>query len=166
MSTPQQPPHRYTNVAIILHWLIAACILFNLTVGFFMEGFSPSLRGVMVGLHISSGMSVLGLTLVRIAWRMTHMPPALPVGMPTLERQAAAAAHALLYVGMLVLPLTGWIFLSAHHPKPGMTLHVWGLLPLPQIGPIANMSRRGYQTPGSGRGERVGAHGDRAVTRV
>ena len=46
-------------MAIILHWLIATCILFNLSVGFFMEGFAPPARGVWVGLHISSGVSVL-----------------------------------------------------------------------------------------------------------
>ena len=66
---------RYTSTAILLHWAIAACILFNLAVGFFMEGLDPDARKVVVGLHISSGMTVLALTAIRIVWRLTHAPP-------------------------------------------------------------------------------------------
>lgn len=131
--------YRYTRVAIILHWLIAACILFNLSVGFFMEGFAPHVRAVWVGLHISSGVSVLALSIARLAWRMAHAPPEFPRSMPSLERNAAAAVHTLLYVGMFVIPLTGWMFLSAHHPRPGMGIQVWGLLTLPPIDPIARL---------------------------
>jgi cytochrome b561 len=136
----QQPTHRYTSVAIILHWLIAACILFNLSVGFFMEGFAPPARGVWVGLHISSGVSVLALSVVRLAWRIGHTPPEFPLSMPALERNAAMAVHTLLYVGMFVIPLTGFMFLSAHHPRPGMGIRVWGLFTLPPIDAIAQLS--------------------------
>lgn len=33
----------------------------------------------------------------------------------------------------------GWMFLSAHHPRPGMAIRVWGLLTLPPIDPIAQL---------------------------
>ncbi len=138
MSPLRRPTHRYTIVAIILHWVIAVCILFNLGVGFFMEGLAPHERAVVVGLHVSSGLSVLGLSLVRIAWRMGHRPPAFSHSMSALERNAAAGVHALLYVGMLVVPLTGWMFLSAHHPQPGMGIRAWGLV-MPPIHLIASL---------------------------
>lgn len=139
MSPLPQPTYRYTAVAIILHWLIAVCILFNLSVGFFMEGLAPHARAVVVGLHISSGVSVLGLSVVRLAWRMGHTPPAFSLSLSALERNGAAGVHALLYVGMLVIPLTGWMFLSAHHPQPGIGIRAWGLLTLPPIDLISNL---------------------------
>jgi cytochrome b561 len=40
--------------------------------GFFMEGFKPQLRGVIVPLHISSGLTALMLTGFRVAWRLAH----------------------------------------------------------------------------------------------
>jgi cytochrome b561 len=43
---------RYTNVAMCLRWAIALLILFNLGLGFFMEGFKPQLRAVIVTLHL------------------------------------------------------------------------------------------------------------------
>lgn len=139
MSALTPSTDRYTAVAIILHWLIAAGILFNLTAGFFMEGFPQPTRAVVVGLHISAGVTVLALSILRLAWRMTHTPPEFPRSMPALERNAAAVAHTLLYLGMLVIPVTGWVFLSAHHPRPGMGIHVWGVLTLPPIDPIARL---------------------------
>lgn len=139
MSALTSSTHRYTAVAIILHWLIATGILFNLTAGFFMEGLPQPTRAVVVGLHISSGVTVLALSILRLAWRTTHTPPEFPPSMPALERTAAAVAHALLYLGMLVIPVTGWMFLSAHHPRPGMGIHVWGVLTLPPIDPIAHL---------------------------
>ncbi len=63
------PALRYTPVAIFLHWTIAAFILFNLSVGFFMEGFARPLKELVVPLHISSGITILALTLLRILWR-------------------------------------------------------------------------------------------------
>jgi len=58
---------RYTRVAVALHWSIALLILFNLGLGFYMEGFKPPLRSMIVPLHISSGLTVLILTGVRVA---------------------------------------------------------------------------------------------------
>ena len=109
---------RYTRIAIILHWAIAALIIFNLSLGFFMEGFPPPLRFLVVGLHVSSGMTVLALTVVRIIWRLLHEPPAYPESMKPWERNAAHFAHFLLYAAMVLMPLTGWGIISAH-PRPG-----------------------------------------------
>jgi cytochrome b561 len=38
------PRDRYTRVAIVLHWAIAAFIVFNLGIGFFMESWPPPIR--------------------------------------------------------------------------------------------------------------------------
>lgn len=109
---------RYTRVAIALHWAIAFFILFNLSLGYFMEGFPPGLKRIVLPLHISSGMTVLVLTIVRVLWRLTHPAPPHDPELPHIERNTSQIVHFLLYVGMVLMPLTGWAILSAH-PAPG-----------------------------------------------
>jgi cytochrome b561 len=112
------PRDRYTRVAIVLHWAIAAFIIFNLSIGFFMEGWPLPVRFVALMLHVSSGFTVLALTVARIIWRLLNEPPPYPAGMKPWERHTAHFAHFLLYAAMVLMPLTGWAILSAHSP-PG-----------------------------------------------
>jgi cytochrome b561 len=112
------PRDRYTRVAIVLHWAIAAFIVFNLCIGFFMQSWPPPIRFIALMLHVSSGMSVLALTVARVVWRLLNDPPPYPVGMKPWERHTAHFAHFLLYAAMLLMPLSGWAILSAHSP-PG-----------------------------------------------
>jgi cytochrome b561 len=139
MNSTASGHHRYTSVAIGLHWTIALLILFNLGLGFFMEGFKPELRGVIVPLHISSGLTVLTLTAFRIAWRLTHPPPPFIDALKPWERTAAHTVHGLIYVLMVVMPITGWSIISAHQPRPGGGPKFWGLISVPPIPPIAHL---------------------------
>jgi cytochrome b561 len=157
---------RYTRVAIALHWAIAACIVFNLTSGFLMEGWPPPGRFVVLMLHASSGLTVLALTLARVVWRLLHAPPPYPVGMKPWERHAAHFAHFLLYAAMVLMPLSGWAILSAHAPPgspgavvewsappPGVPvipgrpagppppLQIWNAFTMPLIAPIEAIGR-------------------------
>src|ERR1019366_7485537 len=83
------PRDRYTRVAIVLHWAIAAFIVFNLCIGFFMQSWPPPIRFIALMLHVSSGMSVLALTVARVVWRLLNAPPPYPVGMKPWERHTA-----------------------------------------------------------------------------
>jgi cytochrome b561 len=130
---------RYTRTAIALHWIIAVLILFNLSLGFFMEGFKPGLRGIIVPLHISSGITVLLLTTMRLGWRLAHPPPPLHTGLAPWERATAHAAHALVYCLMFAMPITGWAIVSAHPPRPGAGPLIWNLWHLIPIPPIAHL---------------------------
>ena len=103
---------RYTAVAIVLHWAIAAAVIFMLPLGFTMhelaeDGHASQALFEAYQLHKSIGLTVLALTLVRLAWRLTHRPPPLPQGMPAWEAVAARATHWGFYVLTLALPLTG-----------------------------------------------------------
>ncbi len=104
---------RYTKVAIALHWTIAALILYNLTSGLL----KPVLPRPFFLFHISSGITILLLTLARIAWRLTHRPPPL-LPIKTWERGLAHGVHFLLYALMLLMPLSGWALVSATPPVP------------------------------------------------
>lgn len=132
MTPPSAADERYTRVAIILHWIIAAIIIFNLALGLIMEEMQGAQRRLWIPLHISLGMTVLMLTLLRIGWRLTHKPPALFDG-PKWEHVAAHAAHLAIYALMLGLPLTGWAIVSAHRPGGPGAPEFFNLFPLPSL---------------------------------
>jgi cytochrome b561 len=69
---------------------------------------------------MSMGMCVLVLSVLRVAWRLMHKYPALPRDMGFAMRVLARAAHLLLYVFILVAPLTGWIVMSLRRQTASM----------------------------------------------
>lgn len=130
---------RYTSVAIILHWTIAACILFNMVSGHYMETLPKGeLKHIWVSLHASSGLSVLVLSAARIAWRLTHRPPALDAGLTRVERLAAEAVHGFLYFMMIAMPLTGWA-ISSSSTRNVAGAYLFLLQPIPKIGYLVSL---------------------------
>ena len=106
---------RYHGVAIGLHWLIAVIIIGMLAVGKFMTSLdeSDSLRFELTQWHKSFGVVVLMLILLRVVWRITHRPPPLPGHLKSWEVLAAGLTHVFLYALMLMIPVSGWIMVSA-----------------------------------------------------
>lgn len=106
---------RYHGIAIGLHWLIAMIIIGMLGIGKFMTSLdeSDSLRFVLTQWHKSFGVVVLVLILLRVVWRLTHRPPPLPGHLKSWEVFAAGLTHGLLYALMLLIPVSGWIMVSA-----------------------------------------------------
>ena len=98
---------RYTVVAIALHWAIAALIIFMIWLGWNMEENETRYQ-----LHKSIGITILLLSVIRVAWRMLNPPPALPSGMKPLEVKASHYVHVGLYVLMILMPLLGWALVS------------------------------------------------------
>ncbi len=101
---------RYSTVAIGFHWTIALLVLFNLAVGLLHESV-PALRALMPA-HKAVGITVLVLTAARVAWRLAHSAPALPVTMPVWQKKLAHSTHWLLYALLVVMPLSGWAMVS------------------------------------------------------
>lgn len=110
-TTPH--PDRYSTVAILLHWLIAALIITNVGYAWYANGLHGSLKVPPLQIHKSIGITVLLLTLVRIAWRLVNRPPPMSAHLKPWERWLARAVHVLFYVVMIGLPLTGWAMVSA-----------------------------------------------------
>jgi cytochrome b561 len=119
----------YTRTAVTLHWLIAACVLAALFMGWTMTdmAISPA-RLKTYNYHKWVGVTVLALALLRLVWRLTHRPPPL-LPMPRWQKLAAHGGHALLYVLILVVPLTGWIYSNA----TGYRVVYLGKIPLPNL---------------------------------
>lgn len=105
---------RYSKVAITLHWLIAALIIGQLAGGKIMMSMQGSpLKFELFQLHKSFGIIILTLSLLRLAWRLTHKAPPLPAQMPKHERLAAKISHIGFYGLMIGIPLAGWAMVSA-----------------------------------------------------
>jgi cytochrome b561 len=123
---------RYTHTAIALHWLIALMLFGLFGLGLYMAELplSPT-KLKLYSYHKWAGVTVFLLALVRLGWRVTHVPPALPAGMPAWQLKAAAAGHHLLYLLMLIVPLSGWLMSSAK----GFQTVWFGVLPLPDLLP-------------------------------
>ncbi|HPF23537.1 MAG TPA: cytochrome b/b6 domain-containing protein [Hyphomonas sp.] len=98
---------RYTAVAILLHWTIAALILFMIWLGWNMED-----NEVRFQLHKSIGMLILFLSVARLLWRGMNPPPPLPADMTAWEARLSHAVHVGFYVLMIALPLLGWFLVS------------------------------------------------------
>ena len=130
MNRPNNPSPSYTGVAKSLHWLMALLLLGLLALGFYMSDLPLSPRKLQLyAWHKWAGITVFLLVLIRLGWRLTHRPPALPAHMPPLLRMAAHAGHALLYVLMFAIPLSGWLMSSAK----GFQTVWFGVLPIPDL---------------------------------
>jgi cytochrome b561 len=137
---------RYTSTAIAFHWIIALFIIFNMCIGSFMESLDQPLRTRVVSVHASVGMSVLGLALLRILWRITHRPPEFSATMATWEKWTAQLAHAFLYFLMVAMPLTGFSILSSNAPRPpGTGIRIWVLTDIPRLSVLQQNPDAGYR---------------------
>lgn len=129
---------RYGIVAILLHWLIAGIIFVQLWIGFRMEDLPKgsfqrfeALQG-----HKSVGLTILILSLARLAWRLVHKAPPPAPQMSPIEQRLAGAAHFGLYVLIIVVPLAGWAAVSAS--PLGLPITLYGVIDWPHIPMLAN----------------------------
>ncbi len=122
---------RYTAVAIGFHWLTAALILLNLVLGFRMSFLKGLAQFNIFQLHKSVGITILLLSLGRLAWRLLNPPPPEPASLKPWEKSAALAVHWGFYVIMIGMPLTGWVIVSTSpYNLPTLLYH---LLPWPHL---------------------------------
>jgi cytochrome b561 len=112
---------RYGAVAMLLHWSIAAAIIYMLYLGLMMvdkasydlsDPASISQQFSDYQLHKSIGLTILGLSVLRLLWRAVNVVPELPAHMNWFERTGAHVTHILFYGVMIGLPLTGWMMVS------------------------------------------------------
>lgn len=126
-----------------LHWSIALLILGDFALAQSFARFNPGATlyfSSAYDLHMAVGLCVLLLSMARVAWRLTHRRPPLPE-MPILLRALAGVSHALLYVFMLAVPLSGWLVLSLRHQATsvfGLFRWAW---PLPVIATMSHQDR-------------------------
>jgi len=123
---------RYTGTAIVLHWLLGLALVASFCLGLYMHDLplTPH-RLKLFNWHKWAGVCILTLSFVRLAWRLTHRPPA-DLPMADWQQRAAHVTHQLLYVLFFAVPLVGWAYSSA----AGFPVVVFGVLPLPDFVPV------------------------------
>jgi len=125
-----QAMKKYTNTAIVLHWLTAAAIGALFAFGLYMVSLplSPT-KLKFFAWHKWAGCTIFLLALGRIAWRLSHLPPPLPRHMSAEEEFFSQAGHGILYFLMVAIPLSGWLMSSAK----GVQTVLFGVLPIPDL---------------------------------
>jgi cytochrome b561 len=98
------PNQRYAPIAIQLHWLTALLIAAAFALGLTVDNFPKPYTGTIINLHALLGVTILVLTLARLAWRLSHRPPELGAGSGRIIRLTSKAVHAL----MVLVPLIGF----------------------------------------------------------
>ncbi|MBI2306224.1 MAG: cytochrome b/b6 domain-containing protein [Rhodocyclales bacterium] len=109
MSTTHAGAARYDNLAIGLHWLSAVLVLAALAL-IEGKGWFPKAGGLRDGVklwHFQVGALVLLATACRIGWLFVSRRPSPAAPRGSRQARLAAAAHALLYLLLLALPLSG-----------------------------------------------------------
>ena len=124
------PTQRYSYTAITLHWLIALLLAFQIALGWALEGNNGPELFARYQLHKSIGISILLLSLARLAVRLfTPRPPASDG--PAWTRMLAGIVHGLFYLVMILGPVTGWLLVSTARVQVPTLLY--GLVPWPHL---------------------------------
>ena len=119
----------YGTTAKVFHWLGVALLVVQYPLGKFMpdihRGMTP---GDAMTFHISFGITILVLMVLRLFWRITN--PVAPAGsLPAWQRLISEAVHWLLYALVLATTMTGWIFAS----ERGWSISLYFAVPLPML---------------------------------
>ena len=124
---------RWGATSQLLHWTIAVLILSIGAVGLVMGELPRSPKWFWVyTLHKSLGLTVLALVLVRIAWRLSAGAPPPVEGTPRWQARLASLTHGAIYVLILAMPLSGWLYDSASGLRP---FRWFGLAEVPKLSP-------------------------------
>ena len=120
----------YGPVAKAFHWLILALLAAQFAVGWLMPDIKRGMQPEsLMNLHLSIGLTILALMTLRAAWRLGHGVPPPEPSLPPWQRIAAAWVHLALYVLVLALTVSGWMFASMR----GWTITLFGLMPVPRL---------------------------------
>jgi len=107
--------NRYGSLSIKMHWLmfilIAATFAFIECRVFFEKG--TETRDLFKMWHFMLGLSVLVMVLIRLYFRFTQVTPKITPAPSAIQNMIAKIAHIVLYVFMVMMPVMGWVMLSA-----------------------------------------------------
>jgi len=120
---------RWGSVAQLLHWVIVVLIIVQFVLGYETHWATGLAKLKTVVPHKSWGITILGLAVIRLIWRLANPAPLLPDTLKPWERIAAHVTHYGLYFLLFAMPLTGWIASSAR----SFPVSWFGLTQLPDL---------------------------------
>jgi cytochrome b561 len=124
------PGEQYSGFAKLLHWTIAACVLFIIPAGILMGVLADgTTKNALYTLHRSFGALVLALMMIRLAYRLVNGVPAPEPTLTAFQRIVSHAVHLGLYGLLIAQPIIGWVATSAY----GAQISFFGLFTLPAL---------------------------------
>ncbi len=118
------------SLSIGLHWLTVVLILGLMAVGLIMTDLPNGPQKIQIyAMHKSFGLTVLGLTILRLLWRFFSTNPDEVENTPAWQSWVAKLTHGALYVLLFAMPISGWLFNSA----AGFPLKYFGIFKLPKL---------------------------------
>lgn len=127
---------RYSTVAILLHWTIAALLVLAVGLAWYADNTDTT---AALQLHKPVGITILLLTVIRLGWRLINPAPPLSSHLKPWERFLARAVHVLFYVLLLALPLSGWAMVSASKLITVYPINMFGLFDWPALSFLTNL---------------------------
>jgi cytochrome b561 len=117
----------YGALAKTFHWLAALCVVLAWLLGTFIDDLPKSWEPRVLFTHMTLGLTILAVLVLRVGWRFAHPAPVLETRLgPTIE-QVARALQWLLYALMLAVPATGIVLAFAR----GQSVPLFGLAEIP-----------------------------------
>lgn len=122
---------RFGLVSVVLHWLVALTVFGMFGLGLWMrtlDYYSPWYR-TAPDIHKSVGILLLLVMLLRLLWRFLSPPPAPLANHGPLTRLGSRTGHALLYLGLFALLVSGYLISTAD----GRPIEVFGWFQVPAL---------------------------------
>jgi cytochrome b561 len=138
------------SLAKFFHWLIFAMVLVQVPAGYLMsytyglavhDAAVQPLQTLMSQIHHTLGLLILLLLPARLAWRLRGPIPGFGADVPAYRQVLARLTHALFYVLLLLLPLSGWAAVSV---VAGTPIWLFGAQVPPILPPMNLDSPFGY----------------------
>lgn len=148
-AAPVDDAHRrYSGVAMVFHWTIAILVILNWQIAEAAGKLQGAEKAAVYGYHKAFGMLILALTLGRVAWRLAHPHPPIPMSHAMWERRLAQTVHVIFYVLLIGLPLGAWYANSLG----GKAVDFFGLFTIPPlpVGPDKALSGQMFDLHATG----------------
>lgn len=114
----------YGPISKFLHWVIAVLVILMLAGTYFISDIpDKNLRGMVFNIHKLTGLSILSLMIIRAIWALMNPKPKAMPGTKSWEVFAEYSVHFLFYLGLITMPILGWVASTAggHPPRFGAT---------------------------------------------
>ena len=100
----------YSGLAKLLHWTVVALLIAQFVVAWTMPEIKRDTKPeTLINLHLSFGVLILAVAVIRLGWRATHPEPPPQDSVPPWQVQSARVVHWLLYALLFAVPILGWI---------------------------------------------------------
>jgi cytochrome b561 len=121
---------RYGSVSKFFHWGMAVIVIGLLAAGIIMGDLEKGpLQSQVYALHKSFGISVLALVICRLCWNYINQRPQALATAKAWEKKLAKGLYGVLYLLMILMPLTGWLMSSFKT----YSVSVFGVVTLPDL---------------------------------